>query len=158
MWTWFEDSEFDFNLIRCLKNRPGLDSLATNVFFVPFQMCWAVTTGPSSPTDRRPPGRHTPWRWAYLWLCTVTVIYRSINPGVKAIVWSQWPLFSALVSVRGLQHSRHCVTDLLPTVNPVKNIWWLSFEESNAWKRRASCTRKVPANTHIRICCFSSRF
>lgn len=29
---------------------------------VSFQMCWPVTTGPSSPTDRRPLGRHTPWR------------------------------------------------------------------------------------------------
>lgn len=27
-------------------------------------MCWAGTTGPSSPTDRRRLGRPTPWRWS----------------------------------------------------------------------------------------------
>lgn len=105
-WTSFHELCLDFDLLQGLNTWCGLDldliwrlrtwlwrdqmsheSTWTWIFvFVSFQMCWAVTTGPSSPTDRRPLGRHTPWRWAYLRLCTVTVVYQSINPGVKAIV------------------------------------------------------------------------
>lgn len=41
----------------------GLTAGVFNACVLPsLQMCWAATTGPSSPTDRRPPGRHTPWR------------------------------------------------------------------------------------------------
>lgn len=90
--TCFKDSILDVDLIWrpttwLWRDQMSHESTWTWFFvFVSFQMCWAVTTGPSSPTDRRPPGRHTPWRWAYLRLCTVTVVYQSINPGVKAIV------------------------------------------------------------------------
>lgn len=96
--------------------------------FVLFQMCWAVTMGPSSPMARHPLGRHTQWRSSIV-LLTFYIGNMESLPYLQS---------QSELRVTGLEHGRHCVTDLLHSLNPLKLSQWLKCEESKASQQKRS--------------------